>query len=74
MTENLTKPGDGSAAGRVPDKKAILDSHARSTILTAEDLSDGVGVLLGRLGDLESLRVFGAKAEGGVGDGACDGV
>jgi len=73
-TQKLTKPGDRSAARRVPDKKAILNSHARGTVLTAVDLSDGAGVLLGRLGDLEALRVFVAEAEGRVGDGASDGV
>ena len=74
MTERLTEPGDGSAAGRVPDKEAVLDSHARGTVLAAEDLGDGVGVLLVRLGDHEALRVFIAKAEGRVGDGAGDGI
>lgn len=73
-SERLTKPGDGGAAGRVPDKEAVLDGHARGTILAAEDLSDGVGVLLVRLGDHEALGVLIAKAEGRVGDGASDGV
>ena len=73
-SERLTKPGDGGAAGRVPDKEAVLDGHARGTVLAAEDLSDGIRVLLVRLGDHEALRVFIAKAEGRVGDGASDGV
>ena len=73
-SERLTKPGDGGAAGRVPDKEAVLDSHARGTVLATEDLGDGVGVLLVRLGDHEALRVLIAKAKGRVGDGAGNGI
>jgi hypothetical protein len=70
----LTKPADGNTIGSVPLEQTVLDSHAGSTLLTAEDLGNGAGVLLGRLVQDEALGVLVAEVQRGVVEGAGDGV
>jgi hypothetical protein len=70
----LTKPRNGNTVGSVPLEQTVLNSHAGGTLLAAEDLGNGAGVLLGRLVQDEPLGVLVAEVQRGVVEGAGDGV